>query len=418
METHHRILYVSQYFPPEMGAPAARVFELSRHWVKQGHRITVLTAMPNHPTGVVPPEYQGKWKVQEQRDGIRVQRCWIYPAANKGFVKRILNYFSFMLSAIALGTPQVGDVDVVIGTSPQFLAAVAAFAISRIKRVPFIFEVRDLWPESIVQLGQIRNPVIIRFLEAVEMFLYRRAAHIVVVTESTARVLQERGIPAEKITVIKNGVDLRLFSPREKDPRLARQLGVEDKFVVTYIGTHGLSHALHRVLEAARQLREHPDIHFLFVGEGAEKERLQQIAREHRLSNVTFLPQQSKTVLPDYYALSDVVLVPLRRLPLFTTVIPSKIFEIMAMGKPIVLSVDGEARRIVEEAGAGRFVPPEDATSLAQTLLDLKENPPALRQMGDAGRQFVETHFDRSKLAEDYLHLIDRVIRNGKGETP
>ncbi len=415
MKTQPRILYVSQYFPPEMGAPAARVFELSREWVQHGADVTVLTAMPNHPVGIIPPEYRGKVLVREHTAGIAVTRCWIFPAANKGFFKRVLNYFSFMLSAIFLGIPNTPEVDVVIGTSPQFLAALAAFVISRIKRAPFIFEVRDLWPESIVQLGQIRNPVLIRLLERLEMFLYQQATRIVVVTESTAHTLHQRGIPPQKIRVIKNGVDLQLFSPRPKRAELLASLKLRDKFVVTYIGTHGLSHALHVVLDAAEQLRKHPAIHFLFIGEGAEKERLQVLAQKKQLTNVTFLPQQAKQQLPDYYALSDVVLVPLRRLPLFTTVIPSKIFEIMAMGKPILISVDGEARHLVETAGAGRFVPPEDAAALARAIVELQEQPEVRERLGRAGRQFVETHFDRRKLASDYLQLIQKVHQEYQG---
>ncbi len=415
MKNRLNILYISQYFPPEMGAPAARVFELSREWVKAGHAVTVLTAMPNHPTGVVPPEYRGKWQQTETHEGITVQRCWIYAAPNKGFLKRILNYFSFMVSALVIGTPRTGKADVVIGTSPQFLAAVAAFLISRLKRKPFIFEVRDLWPESIVQLGQIRHRGIIRLLETVEMYLYRKSAHVVVVTESTADVLITRGIPGEKISVMKNGVDLQLFSPRGALPALRQRLGLEAKFVVTYIGTHGLSHALHVVLRTAQLLKSNPDIHFLFIGEGAEKEHLISLAQQWQLPNVTFLPQQPKQHLPDYYALSDVILVPLRRLPVFKTVIPSKIFEIMAMGKPILISVDGEAREIVQKAGAGIFIPPEDPEALKEGILHLQHNESLRHALGKAGREFVVTHFDRSKIARDYLHLITRVVKNNGG---
>ncbi len=415
MKKRLNILYISQYFPPEMGAPAARVFELSREWAQAGLSVTVLTAMPNHPIGVVPPEYRGKVLVRETTAGINVTRCWIFPAANRGFLKRVLNYASFMFSAILLGIPNTPEVDVVIGTSPQFLTALAAFVISRIKRAPFIFEVRDLWPESIVQLGQIRNPWIIRLLEWLEMFLYRQASHIVVVTDSTATTLQHRGIPADKISVIKNGVDLQLFAPRPKKNQLLSSLKLNNKFIVTYIGTHGLSHALHVVLAAAKQLQERTEIHFLFIGEGAEKERLQSLARLWQLKNVTFLPQLPKQQLPDYYALSDVIVVPLRRLPLFTTVIPSKIFEIMAMGKPILLSVEGEARQLVEAAGAGQFVPPEDPNALAQAIVALQKAPEQLQKMGQAGRQFVAAHFNRRKLANQYQQIIEHVIKKHQG---
>ncbi len=409
-----RILYVSQYFPPEMGAPSARVFELSRRWVKNGDKVTVLTGFPNHPTGIIPAEYRGYRFLEEEKEGIRVVRTYIFAAPNKGFFKRVLSYVSFMCSAIVQGTRKVGKQDLLIATSPQFFVGIAGLIISRLKGVPFVFEVRDLWPESIVQLGQLKNKTIIRFLEWIEMTLYRKAAHIVGVADSTVKILTERGVPAEKISIIKNGVDLELFTMRSDTEALKRKHGYQGKFIVSYIGTHGLSHALDKVLDAAELLRNEREILFLLVGEGAEKEHLKRKAASLNLKNVEFLDQIGKKQLPEYYALSDIVLVTLRDLPLFRSVIPSKIFEIMAMGRPIIISVDGESRKLVEQAQAGIFCQPENPQEMKEKILYLKTRPAQRLELGRNGRRFVEEHFDRNKLADRYQELLHNLMREGK----
>ncbi len=407
-----RILYLSQYFPPEMGAPSARVYELSRRWVKKGDRVTVLTGFPNHPTGIIPEEYRGYRFLEEEKDGIRVVRTYIFAAPNKGFFKRVLSYLSFMCSAVIQGTRKVGKQDIIIATSPQFFVGIAGFIISRLKRIPFVFEVRDLWPESIVQLGQLNNRLIIRFLEWIEMKLYRHAVHIVGVADSTVTILTGRGIAPEKISIIKNGVDLHLFDGKRDTEALKKKYGFDGKFVVSYIGTHGLSHALDKVLQTAELLKENEDILFLLVGEGAEKENLMRQAREKQLTNVRFLNQIGKKQLPDYYGLSDVILVTLRDLPLFRSVIPSKIFEIMAMARPIIISVDGESRELVEKAAAGIFCKPEDPVMLKEKILELKGNPQLCQTLGRNGRAFVQAHFDRNKLADRYQQLLHGLIKN------
>ncbi len=404
-----KILYISQYFPPEMGAPSARVYELSRRWAEKGHEITVLTAFPNHPTGIIPENYQGLKYLEEEKDGIRVVRTYIYAAPNKGFLKRSFSYFSFALSALLLGTRKTGNPDIVIGTSPQFFVVIAAYIISKIKRVPFVFELRDFWPESIVQLGLLRNRFIIKLLETIELFLYRKAAHIVGVVDSFKSVLQKRGIPEQKISIIKNGVDLRLFRNRADQEILKQKCQLKGKFVVGYIGTHGLAHALDKVLETARILKEEPDIHFLFVGDGAKKEELIQKSRQLKLHNVTFKEKATKKEVVDYYTLSDALLVSLRKIDLFLNALPSKLFEIMAMQKPILLSVDGEARRLVEKINSGVFVEPENVQDLADKILYLKANKEQCVQMGINGRKYVTTHFNRDLLADDYLQILQKI---------
>lgn len=408
-----RILFISQYFPPEMGAPSARTHELCRSWVERGESVAVITGFPNHPTGIIPNEYKQHLYKMERIDGIRVIRTYVYPAANKGFFKRIIGYVSFMFSSILIGPWRTGKIDLVIATSPQFFVAIAGYIISLIRRKPYVFEVRDLWPESIVQLGQIRSKLIIRILEYLEVFLYRKAAMIVVVAESSVPIIKSKGISGDKIRIIKNGVDLELFHPQKDAPQLRQRLQMENKFVVSYVGTMGLSHALDKVLETAKLLEEQSQIHFLLVGEGAEKERLLEIREKLNLNNVTFLNQVEKQMLPYYYALSDVVLVTLRKLPLFRCVIPSKIFEIMAMAKPIIIGVDGEARQLVtEEASAGIFVEPENIDELRSAILKLYEDPLVGKKLGNNGLRFVQKSYSRDKLAELYLENLRKLAGN------
>ena len=328
-----RITFLCQYFPPEMGAPSARTFEHARHWANLGHDVTVVTGFPNHPTGIIRPEYRGQFVKRERVEGIDLLRTWVYCAANKGFFRRILNFFSFFFSSLILGALMTRQPDVVVGTSPQFFCAVAAYYLSRIKRVPFVFEVRDIWPQSAIEMGVLKNRWLIRALEAIEMHLYTQAALIVPVAESTREYLLGKGVAPEKIKIITNGVDAGYLASDSIAPEdVRRQLGLEDKFVVSYIGTHGMAHALEVVLNVAERFRHDPGLHFLFVGEGAEKSNLKKLAAALSLTNLTFLDQQSREQLLGYYRASDVSLVPLRRLTIFRKVLPSKLFELMGVG--------------------------------------------------------------------------------------
>ena len=416
-----RITFLCQYFPPEMGAPAARTFEHARHWAALGHDVTVITAFPNHPTGIIRPEYRGQFVKRERVEGIDLLRTWVYCAANKGFFRRVLNFLSFFFSSLILGGLLTRQPDVVIGTSPQFFCAVAAYLLSRLKGVPFVFEVRDIWPQSAIELGVLKNRRLIRALEAIEQHLYRQAALIVPVAESTREYLLGKGVAPEKIKIIPNGVDERYLSSVSPTPLEVReQLGLLDKFIVSYIGTHGMSHALDVVLRAAQQFGEDSNVHFLFIGEGAEKDNLKRLAEELRLPNVTFLNEQSRDRLPGFYRAGDVSLVPLKRLPIFKKVLPSKLFELMGTGCPIVCGVEGEAARLVANAEAGLCIEPENSDALAAAINRLRAEPALRRQMSESGQRFVRTHYLRSTLAEKYLDVIEPVI--GKrwvgGETP
>jgi len=404
------ILYLSQYFPPEMGAPAARVYELSREWVRLGHRVTVLTGFPNHPTGVVPAEYRGRWFQRDSVDGIRVLRLPIYVAANKGVARRSISYISFSMSASLLGPLVGGAPDVVIGTSPQFLTGIAGLWNSRVRRVPFVFEVRDLWPRSIVEVGAMKaGSLPVRLLERIERFLYRTSDHIVVVTESFVQEIAAHGVDAAKMSIVTNGVDLDLFRPADRAAARNR-LGLPHGFLVTYVGTHGMAHGLTTVLDAAKHLGR-SNVRFLLVGEGAEKELLKSRAAAEHLENVFFWDQRPRSEIVDILAASDVCLMMLRNQPLFRTVIPSKMFEFMAAARPIVSTVDGESREILRRAGAGFFSPPEDASALAGLLAQLSERGEELGELGRRGRAYVEQHYSRPALAGRYLEVLERVVR-------
>jgi len=395
-----------------MGAPAARTFEHARHWASLGHQVTVITGFPNHPTGIKRPEYQGYFVKREGIEGIDLLRTWIYCTPNRGFFKRILNFLSFFCSSLLMGSLVTKRPDVIIGTSPQFFCAVAAYLLSKIKRVPFVFEVRDIWPQSAVELGAIKNRALIKILEAIEQHMYQHAALIVVVAESTQPYLIGKGIAPEKICIIPNGMDKQYLDlVAATNGQVTQELGLEKKFIVSYIGTHGMSHALHVVLQAAERLKNETAIQFLFVGEGAEKERLKRLAQEMMLSNITFINEQPRLKLPAFYRASDVSIVPLKRLPIFRKVLPSKLFELMGAGCPLICSIEGEAARLVNRAASGLCIEPEDAIALSNAIMELRSNTDLRRQMSANGRIFVESFYLRSTLAEKYLKALATIAR-------
>lgn len=304
------------------------------------------------------------------------------------------------------GIFKVGNPDVIIATSPPFFVGISGFILSYLLSSPLVFEVRDLWPESIVQLGQVQNKAIIRIMEKLEIFLYKKATKIVSVTDSYIPIIVEKNISEDKIVKITNGVDLSFFTPIEKDHKLKAQLELKNKFIVSYFGTLGLSHALDKVLDSAKLLENNSNIHFLIIGDGAEREKLKEKSTNLELSNITFIGTIKKKDLSKYYSISDVMLVPLRGIPLFKTVIPSKVFEIMAMKLPIILSVDGEVKKIIENAKSGLIIEPEDPLALKAAIEKLKSDKKLCEKFGENGRSFVEQQFNRDDLAKKYLELL------------
>ncbi|HSS99028.1 MAG TPA: glycosyltransferase family 4 protein [Terriglobales bacterium] len=409
-----KILYISQYFPPELAAPAVRVSELSHHWVTSGHEVTVLTGFPNHPTGVVHPEYRGKLRrlvFRECIEGVQVVRTWLWPKPNRKALGRMLNFVSFAVSAAISGL-FFSRPDVLIATSPQLLVGLTGWWLARAKRVPFIFEVRDLWPESLAAVGMGSDQSLLhRALAMVANFLYRQSDEIVVVTPAFKQHLMKHWeVPAAKISVVPNGVETELFSPGKTNSSLKQGLGIEGKFIACYIGTMGMAHGLDTILETAAELKTAaPQILFLLVGEGAEKENIATRARSMGLSNVLIVDSQLREKIPSYICASDVCLVLLKNTPVFETVIPTKMLEYMSCGRPVILGVEGQAKKILQEAQAGVCIPPEDAKQLGQAVMRIAADKDLRKSLGDNGRRHVLKYFSRQHTASAYLDVCRKM---------
>lgn len=370
-----------------------------------GHEVTVVTCVPHHPMGKVYPNYENKILQKERIDGINVVRLWTYVTANKGTVKRTVNYLFYMLMTV-FAAPFLTKADIVLSTSPQFFNGLAGFFVSRIKKAPWVLEVRDLWPESILAVGAIKNRNIIHILTGLERFAYRKADCIVTVTDSFKYYIAQLGFPENKIEVVKNGVDLSQFHRVGNGESNVRDPQLRDKFVASYIGTIGMAHGLDTLLEAAKILKDETNIVFLIVGEGADRSRLEERVRIERISNVHMLGQLPKNEVRRVLAHSDVVLVLLRKLKLFKTVIPSKIFESMAMGVPIILAVEGESQKIVEDSYSGLVVEPENAKEIAFTVSCLSKNREKCNFLAENGPKFVADNFNRDDLARRYEEIL------------
>ena len=401
-----RILFFTHYYPPEVNAPASRTSEHCRIWAKAGHDVTVVTCAPNHPKGVLYPGYRNRLFQTETVDGVKVVRVWTHLAPNEGFLRRILNYVSYMVTA-TLAAPRLARPDIVISTSPQFFCGLTGYAAKILRGVPWVLEIRDIWPESIVTVGAMRKGRVIRALEWLEAFAYRRADRIVAVTDSFVPHIAERGRDSSKIAVIKNGVDLRFFRRGEDAAAVKRRFGFEGRFVAAYVGTHGMAHGLDAMLEAAASLRDDRRFGFLLVGDGAERARLVERARSMNLTNLHIAGQLPKSEMPAIWAATDVSMILLRKSDTFTKVLPSKMFEAMAMECPIVLGVEGEAKALLEEAGAGIAIEPENAAELAASVVRLAEDQELRERLGRQGAAYVREHYDRSKLAARYLDLLE-----------
>jgi glycosyltransferase involved in cell wall biosynthesis len=409
------ILFISDNFPPEVNAPASRTFEHCREWVKAGHEVTVLTGAPNFPAGEVYEGYSNHFYQTEMMEGIRVVRVWTYISANAGVVRRILDYVSFMFSAI-VAAPFISKVDLIVATSPQFFSPCAAHVISLYKRVPFIFELRDFWPESIEAVGAMRESPALRLLERLELFLYRKAARIVVVSPAFKTRLVERGIDDQKIDVVTNGVDLTNFTPRKRDESLAASLNLSGCFVAGYIGTHGLAHGLDTLLDAAELLQTMPeanDVRILFLGDGARKAELVSSASNRGLRNVVFQDSVPKAEVPHYWSLLDVSIIHLRKTELFGLVIPSKLFECMGMGIPVLHGVAGESAGIVETERVGLVFEPENAQQLVEGLLRLRADR-GLYETYRANCLAAARKYDRKTLALTMQGILEGVVSGKK----
>lgn len=406
-----RILFLSDNFPPEGNAPATRLHEHALRWVRAGHQVTVITCAPNFPEGRLFPGYRNHWHRVELVDGIRVVRVKTYITANEGTIKRTLDYMSFMVSGFLAGLLERRP-DVVVATSPQFFCAVSGWALAAVRRLPFVFELRDLWPASITAVGAMRRGPVIGTLERLELFLYRRAAAVVPVTHSFRGDLIARGIAADKIHVVINGVDLERYRPAAKDADLEVELDLAGRMVVGYLGTHGLAHALHRVLDAAELLRGRQDVVFVFAGGGAERASVESAVAERGLTNVRLVPRQPKEMMARLWSLCDIALIPLRDTPVFATVLPSKLFEAMGMGIAVLMSLpEGEATAIVRDTGCGICVPPEDPLAMSEALVHFRDHPEALANARGRSAAAAPTH-SRQTQAMLMLEILEQTAEN------
>lgn len=403
-----KILFITDNFPPETNAPATRTYEHCVEWVKEGTEVTIITCAPNFPQGKVYEGYRNRLYQTEMIDGIKVIRVWSYITANEGFVKRVLDYVSFAFMAFWVGVFQKHDI--IIATSPQFFTTWAASAISKIRRKPWIFELRDLWPESIRTVGAMKQSRVLDWLEKVELWLYKDASRVIAVTDAFKLNLIERGIDEKKIDVVTNGANLDLYKAKEKDEELLITLGLENKFIIGYIGTHGMAHCLDFIVSTIAKI-EDPDIHFVFVGGGAMKQDVVDMANELKLKNITFVDPISKEEVPDYLSVIDVSLAPLKKSDTFKTVIPSKIFEASAMHKPTLLGVEGQAQEIIEKYGTGVCFKPEDEEDFLAKISLLKEDQDFYQSCLDGCEQLAN-NFDRKILANKMLNIIRKCTSN------
>jgi colanic acid biosynthesis glycosyl transferase WcaI len=409
-----RILYLSQYFPPEVGATQTRAYEMARYLASAGHRVTMLAEVPNHPSGIIPPEYQGKLYQREELEGIDVIRVWVKTSPEKTFASRMLLYVTYMLNAVLAGLLVArGRYDLIYASSPPLFVGGAGLALSWLRRTPIIFEVRDLWPGSAVTLGELTNARVIRWATRLEETCYRRARRIVVTAQEIADHLAGRGIPQAKVALIRNGASPGLFRP---DPEMRQEtraeLGVEGKFLVLYAGLHGLAYDLEGVLDVARELQAETDVHFLLIGDGPTKERVQQYAKEIAVQNVTFLPMQPRERIPRFFNAADVSIVPMKE-PHIVGTLPIKIYDSMACEIPVLVWATGEVQFIVEESHAGIAAEPGDRDQFRDAIQYLRSNPDLRAELGRNGRHAVERHYSRRAQAQQLEDLLQDASGHG-----
>jgi glycosyltransferase involved in cell wall biosynthesis len=406
-DTDLRVTFLTHYFPPEVGPAQVRLFELAKRLIGTGETVTVVTGFPNYPTGAIAPGYGGKMFMEDHVDGIRVLRTWVFATRGRGFLSRIVNYLSFPVFSL-LAIRKLGRTDVIYVQSPPLFTGLAALWFARLKRAPFIFNVSDIWPQSAVELGVLRNRFAIRISEMLERHIYRRAARITVPTPGILERLVARGVPREKLFLLTNGVDTAAYQVGAPDLELASRLGLDGHKVFMYAGLHGLAQGLDVILEAAK-LTRNPDILYVLVGDGAEKAELVAKAEAEGIANVRFLPIQPTSTLPAVLNLAYATIIPLRRLELFKAALPSKLFDSMAAGRPIVAPLWGEAAALVEAAACGVVVEPEDARAVQRAVETLAADPALAHRLGEQGRRYVVEHFDRDDIAARLAKLLEEI---------
>jgi glycosyltransferase involved in cell wall biosynthesis len=394
-----RLLFLTQYYPPETGAASNRISDLANRLASFGHEVTVLAPMPNYLQGRILPGYRGRLLMEEHRQAVRVVRTWLYARESQGITGRLLNYFSFMLTSLIGAWLKLDRQDVVFVASPPLFLGISGLLLKWCWRAKMVLNISDLWPSSAVDMGVVTNSKVIRLATALEQVLYRHSDLITGQTQGIVTHIQQR--VHTPVILCTNGVDPSSALSGGNRGEARRRFGLSaDDFVVGYAGLHGLAQALDFILAAAAEMREHRDVKFVFFGDGPERKRLMKMADHYRLDNVRFFNTQPKARMPEIMNVIDVSLVPLRRLELFKGALPSKMFEAMGSGVPVIVSIEGEAKDLVERAHGGLCIPPEDPRALIESVLFLRDHPELREKMGNRGRQFISAHYDRRIIAE------------------
>ena len=407
-----RLLVVTHYFPPEVGATQTRLFEVTRSLARRGHEVAVVAPFPHYPTGRIPPEYRSRFVTRDTADGVRIVRTWVYAVPNRDVVKRVVDYASFGVTSLAGAIP-AGAVDVVFAETPPLFPGLSAYAISRLKGCPYVCNVADRWVASAAALGALRNRSAIRTGAALERFVYEKAARVTTVTHGIREALAAAGVPEDRLELIPNGVDTTFFRPDVDGSEWRSRFGGPSGFVALYAGNHGLAQGLETVVDAAARLRSRTEIRFVFVGDGAVKEQLRQLVVRSELTNVAFFAPQPREQMPAVLAAADICLVPLKAAEPFDAAVPSKLFEAMAAARPVLLSAAGEAAALVERADAGVCVPPESPPELAAGVTRLADDPALRHRLGQSGRRFAEKGFDRERLVDRYEAVLGDAVAAG-----
>lgn len=401
-----KILFLTQYCPPEVGAPQNRIFEFAKQLKKFGHEVTILTAMPNYPRGEIFEEYRGKKIVKETIDGIDIVRTGIYATKSKDFVKRLRNYLSFTWSSVFSGAKHIEKQDVIITESPPLFLGWSGYVLSKMKKAKFVFNVSDLWPESAVKLDVLHNKAMIKASTWLEEFCYRKAAAVTAQTKGIVDNIVSRGFDKNKVHIITNGVDTEFFKKENRSEEFRESIGIKNKFAVVYAGIHGIAQGLEVLVDAAEIIKEEKEIQIVFIGEGPEKPMLMNKVKEKKLENVTFLPMQDKKDMPKIIASMDATVVPLKKLDIFKGALPSKMFENLASQIPIVLAVEGEAENLINDAQAGIVVEPENSKEIAKAILKLHKNKELREYLGKNGRSYVMNNFSREAIARKLENIL------------
>ena len=403
-----RILFLTQYCPPEVGAPQNRIFEFAKKLKEFGHEVTILTALPNYPIGEIFEDYRGKGVVIEEIEGIKIVRTSIYATKSKSFTKRLRNYLSFTFSSVFQGSKYIDKQDVIITESPPIFLGFSGYVLAKLKKANFIFNISDLWPESAIKLGVLHNKLFIKMAVWLEEFCYRHAAAVTCQTQGIVDDIVGRGFDKNKVHLLTNGVDTDLFKKENRDEDFRHEIGIENKFALCYAGIHGLAQGLQVIINAAEIVKDEENIQFVFVGDGPEKQDLINMVKEKDLKNVLFLPLQPKTNMPKIVASMDAAIIPLKKLELFKGALPSKMFETLASEVPIILPVQGEAAKLVNNANAGIVVEPENAKEIAEAVLKLYNDIELRKKLGENGRAYVMENYAR----ENITKKLEKILTN------